>query len=377
MIDPENDITYRQLLRRLGLRNGLLVGLALALGAWSPQVIGLGAVHVRELLAPILSGILVLVLLGGLAGWLASWRGSAVWGALIWFLAAGAMIWTVGHLPYEGRSLLVWLAERRFWGLPVYAFSAAARARMLMAGFFVVLLLAILGLLQSTRLEGILSETDADGRLSPRAWFLLAVPLPLVFAAGLVADDLVNKPERLALRLVNEAIHTGRTYPGDMFALSLERGVNYNAIAGVRDQMSEHYALSTGEVSLGESNAVAVVAHFDNGTWINCQVAADQLLHCYDASPPYHQGLPTLLVSGETPEDCLPCTIKAGDEQRDWLLAQQGDWATSPRVTRLAQRGSYVLVQARSPADDHTLECLLHGIRPVMLVHCRKTETET
>jgi hypothetical protein len=110
--------------------------------------------------------------------------------------------------------------------------------------------------------------------------------------------------------------------------------------------------------------------------WNICQRTADQISHYYDASPPYQQGLPTLLTSGETPEDCRPCTIKAGDEQRDWLLAQRGDWTASPRVTRLAQWGSYVLVRARSPADGHVVECLFHGIRPVTMDRCRKIGTE-
>ena len=372
--DPE--VAHRRLWRRFGLRSGLLLGLALALGTWALDAVTLSIAHVRAVYPQLLLGTLILALLGTSAGWLASLRDSALWGALVWFLAAGAMVWTVGHLPYEGRSLLVWLAERRFWGLPIYAFSTAARARMLMAGFFVVLLLTILGLLQSTRLEGILSETDADGHMSARAWFLVVLPLPLVFAAGLVADDLVNKPERLALRLVDEAIHTGRTYAGDLFALSQKRGVNYNAIAGVRNQMSEDYTLSTGEVSLGESNAVTVVAHFDNEAWINCLVVAEQILHCYDAGPPYWQGLPALLTSGETPEECQPCAIKVGDKQHDWLLAQREDWTASPSVTRLAQWGSYVLMQARSPADGHTVECLLRGIRVVTLERCRKISTE-
>jgi hypothetical protein len=379
MIPPHRDIPIRRLSLKLGLRNGLFIGLALALGTWLLQAIGLSTAHVRAIdtYAPLLLGLTGLLLLGALAGWLAAWRSSALWGGLVWLLAAALMTWTIGHLPYEGRNLAIWLADRHFWRLPVYAFSPAAQARLLMAGFFLVLLLAILGLLQSYRLEGIQSETDADGRLGARAWFLLIVPLPLVFAAGLAADDLVNKPERLALRLVHEAIRIGRTYPGDLFALSLEQGVNYNAIAGVRDQMSAGYSLLTGGISLGASNAVAVVAHFDNGAWINCQVAADQLIHCYDASLPYRQGLPALLTSGETPQDCQPCIIKVGDEQRDWLLAQRGDWAASPRVTRLAQWGSYVLVQARSPADGHAVECLFHGIRPATLDHCRKIRTET
>ena len=375
MTNPEEEITYRRLLHRLGLRHGLLVGLALALGAWAPQGIGLGTTHAREIFAPLLSGSLVLVLLGGLAGWLASWRGRAVWSALVWFLAAGAMIWTVGHLPYEGRNLLVWLAERRFWGLPIYAFSAAARARLLMAAFFVVLCLTILGLLQNYRLEGVASETDAQGHMDARAWFLMALPLPLVFAAGLAADNLVFSPERNALSLVHEAIQTGRTYSGDLFELSLKRGVNYNAIAGVRDQMSANYTLAAGEVSLGPTSNIVVVAHFDNGAWINCRTTADQLLHCYDASPPYLQGFPALLTGGETPEDCRECTVKIDEPLRDWLLARSAFWMGRPEVRFLTQKGSHVLLQAQSRASGYGLECIFYGTSPVTLDSCREIET--
>jgi hypothetical protein len=364
------------LIRKLGLRQGWLIGLALALGALAPHAFGLSTARARGVLPPFLLGLLVLMLLGGLAGWLAALRESALWSALVWLLVAALMIWVIGHLPYEGRNFAIWLTEHRFWGLPVYAFSDAAQARLLMAGFFVVLCLAFLGLLQNYRLEGVASETTENDGLSGRAWFLLLLPLPLVFAAGYAADNLVNSPERTAHRLVHEAIRTGRTYEGDLFELSLKKNINYNAIAGVREQMSEGYSLSTGEVRLGASNNIVVVAHFDNGAWINCQVASDQLLHCYDASLPYLQGFPALLTEGETPEDCLKCTIKVDDEQRDWLLARREGWAGSPRVTRLAQEGSYVLMQAKAPNDDYAVECLFRGISPVTLEHCWEVDTE-
>lgn len=376
VIAIERELTQHQLVRKLGLCNGLLIGLALGMGALAPQAITLSRAHVQGVYPTLLLGLLILLLLGGVTGWLSAWRSSALWGGLVWLLAASLMSWTIGHLPYEGRNLAIWLADHRFGRLSVYTFSAAAQARLLMAGFFLVLLLAILGLLQSYRLEGIASETDVDGGMTGRSCFLLLLPLPLVFAIGLAADDLVNKPERRALRLLDEVIRTGRTYPGDLFALSLEQGVNYNAIAGTRDLMSANYALSTAEITLAATSSIVIVAHFDNGAWINCQVAADQLLHCYDASPPYQQGLPALLTSGETPEDCQSCIIKVDDEQRDWILAQRGDWAASPGVTRLAQWGDYVLVQARSPAEGHAVECLFHGIRPVTLDHCRKMGTQ-
>lgn len=375
MLPPDHDVQLRRLCLRLGLRNGLLIGLALALGVWGTDAILLSTSHVRLLYPSLLLGCLALLLLGGLGGWLAAWFGGAPAGGLVWLLVASLMTLAIGHLPYEGRSLIVWLADRRFWGLPVYPFSFPARLRLLMAGFFIVLLLTILGLLQDHRLEGIGSGVNADGRLDSRAWFLLILPLPLVLAVGLSADNLVNSPLRVAPRLVHEAIRTGRTYPGDLFELSLERGVNYNAISGVRDQMSENYSLLIGQVELGAANTIFVVAHFDNAAWINCRVVADQLAFCYDASPPYQQGFPALLTAGETPEDCPECTIKVDDEQRTWLLERRGNFTASPGIIRLAQCGSYVLMRAESPGSDHAVECLFHGISPVRLERCQEVRT--
>jgi hypothetical protein len=365
----DHDVQTRRLSLRLGLRNGLLIGLALALGAWAPDAISLSTSHVRLFYPSLLLGCLALLLLGGLGGWLAAWPGNAFAGGLIWLLVAGLMTLVIGHLPYEGRSLTVWLADRRFWGLSIYPFGPAAQSRLAMAGFFVVLLLTILGLLQGYRLEGAGSEMDTNDRMGCRAWFLLLLPLPLVLGVGLMANNLVNSPLRTATQLVHEAIRTGRTYPGDLFELSLERSVNYNAISGVRDLMSENYSLLIGDVALGTTNTIFVVAHFDNGAWINCRVVADQLSHCYDASPPYRQGFSALLTTGELPEDCQECTIKVNDEQRAWLLARSENLAASLHLTRLAQWGSYVLMRAESPDSDYAVECLFHGISPVKLEH--------
>jgi hypothetical protein len=362
----------RRLSLRLGLRNGLLIGLALALGAWAPDAVSLIASPVRLVLPSLLLGCLGLVLLGGLAGWLATWLRRAYASGLVWAVTAVLMTWTIGHLPYEGRSLMAWLADRRFWGLAVYPFDDAALIGLVMAGFFVMLLLTILGLLQDYRLEGLRLEVNADGRLTGRAWFGLLLPLPLVIGVGLIADHLVNGPLRIPPRLVHEVIRTGRTYSGNLFALSLERGVNYNAISGVRDQMSADYTLGIGEVNLGAADTVFVVADFDNDAWIYCRVVAEQLSNCFDARPPYQQGFLSLLTTGQILEDCPACYIRVSDEQRDWLLARIGNFVDSPRIARLAQQGSYVLMRAESPGSDYAVECLFNGLSPVRLEHCQE-----
>lgn len=366
----EQEVQERRLSLKFGLLNGLFLGLGLALGVWTSDAIFLGLSHVRMVYPSMLLGVLALVFLGGLAGWLAAWAARAWASGLIWLGMGTLMVRVIGLVPYEGRSLIVWLADRRSWGLPIYPPSEAAGVGVWLAGFFIVLVLVFLGLMQPYRMEGVTGETDKDGRLGGRGWFLLLLPLPLLLAVGFVADSMVNRPLRVAPQLVDEAITTGRTYEGDLFALGLETGVNYVAIAGVREQMSDKFALSIGSVDLGVSDTVMVVADFDNGAWINCRVVAEQLSFCYDASLPYMQGLPAIIATGELPADCPYCRFSVGDDLRGWLRDQEAIFAGTPNVTRLAQWGSYVLIRVESQDGEHAIECLFEGLAPVRLDRC-------
>jgi hypothetical protein len=377
MSDHDGDVQERRLLTRLGLRNGLFVGLALALGVWAPDAISLTTGPVRLGFPSLLLGFVAVVLLGGVGGWLAAKAGRALPGFVVWLVVAVLITLVIGHLPCEGRTLIQWLADRCSWGFPIYPFSEAAQTAMVMAGFFIVLVLGFLGLIQPYRLEGISAETNAAGRVVGRGWFLLILPLIPVLAVGMVADNIVNRPLRTAPRLVHEVIRTGRTYPGDLFELSLESAINYNAIAGIRDQMSENYSLFIGEVDLAVNETVYVVAHFDNGAWTNCRVVMEQVSYCYDASPPYMQGFPALLTSGMLPEDCPQCFFRADDEQREWLQARSEMIGDSPRIGRLAQWGSHVLIQAESPDGEYVMQCLFEGVSPVQLQRCWDVKTSS
>ena len=111
MIPPGHDIQLRHLSLKLGLRNGLLIGLALALGAWALDVAALSRAHAQFVYPSRLLGLLILLLLGSLGGWLATLPNNAFVAGLIWVAVAGLMTWMIGHLPYEGRSLIAWLAD--------------------------------------------------------------------------------------------------------------------------------------------------------------------------------------------------------------------------------------------------------------------------
>jgi hypothetical protein len=353
---------------KLGLGYGLLIGFALALGAWALEIVSLAGLPVRLRYLPLLPGLLALLVLGGLAGLLTARSRSSIGGLIIWAVAAFLMNWVIGHTPYEGYNFAVWLADRRFWGLPVRPFQEGAEARLWLSSFFIVLLLAIMGLLQDYRLEGFGRRLSARGRLETGAWITLLLPLPLVVAAGLVADNFVNRPLRAAPQVVHQAIGTSLAYSGDLFQLSLAEGLNYNALAGFQDDMSASYQLSIGEIDL-PAQTVFVVSHFDNGFWMNCRVAGTALTFCYDASQPYVEGFSTLLTTGEQPEDCPACRFRVTDELKAWLQEHSTN-LQQPEITRVGQWGNYVLMRAQAPDAGSAIACRFRGTSPIYLEAC-------
>ncbi len=363
--DPDVFRRLQAVNRRLGLLSGALIGLGLAAGAFGLEAVALTDLPMQPGPLSLILGAAALVATGGLAGWLAA-RLERAWAALlIWLAAAILGIVLIGHLPYEGRTWLVWLMDGRFSGLPIYPFDAMVQARMSFGGFFIVIGLTILGLTQAHRLEGLRGSFNAQRRPSGQTAVMLLFPALIAAGAGLFADNTMNAPLRVAPQLVHEAIRTGRAYTGDLFELSRERSLNYNAVAGVRDRMSANYSLQIGEADLGPAQTVFVVAHFDNGAWINCRVLAGQLSHCYDASPPYVQGFAAWLT-GQPAGDCRACALKV----REGLTLPAATIGNAPRITRLAQWGSYVLMRAEAPSGGEAVECLFHGISPVTLERC-------
>ena len=347
--------------RRLGLICGAAIGLGLALGVWAPDFAARLDVPLQNNLTGIALGALALVLLGALAGGLSARIDRVAIDVLIWLAAGAASYLVIARAPYEVRTGLIGLLDSRFAGLPIYPYDGFGHGR---AAFFVVLFFFLLGITHAIRLEALRGSLGPRDRPTLQTVTLMVLHLAAALGVGLIADCAVNAPLRTAPQLVNEAIRTGRTYEGSLFELSRESSLNYNAISGVRDQMSERYMLQVGESDLVESLTVIVVAHFDNGAWINCRILADQLSFCYDASPPYLEGFRAFLT-GESIADCRGCALRVGEG----VTLPPADLSGPLRITRQAQWGSYVLMRAESPSGD-AVECLLHGISPVTVERC-------
>lgn len=366
----EQELPSRPGYRRLGLLNGLLIGLALALGLWGFEAVRLASLPIPLPFPAFILSSLSLVLLCGFAGWLSSHSGGAGRAFLIWLIVAAIIAVLIDYLPNYGRTLAVWLADRRFWGLQVYPVAADVTiGGLVLAGIFIILTLIVLALLQDYRLERVYSELGENEHLTAIAWFLLLLPLPLVAGAGFITNYIRTDATAAAVALVDKAIQTNLTHEGDLFQLGLEEGISYNALRGVRDQLSTVYSLRIGEVDQ-ETVTTFVVAHFSNGAWINCRVINEQLSFCYDAAPPYTIGLESLITGSEVPEDCRGCLPQVEDELADWLQARGDRFDGRPEIYRLAQWGRYALMRAEAENGEFAIECWFEGVSQVRLQRC-------
>ncbi len=355
-----------RLLRQLGLFSGGLAGLAVSAGAWSLEAAGAVTAHMAWILPSLVAGIVLVCLLGSLAGWLTARTDSAWAGGLIWFLAALLVTVIVGYLPYTGRTLTIWLMDPRFWGLPIYTVDATAQARLL-SGFFLALCFAFVGVTQPDRLESALAALTPAGRLTGQAVFIAGWPLLFALGASWLMDGTINQPLRDPPQMLNTAIPVARDYPGDLITYGRQQAVNYGALTSVRYQLDKRYTLmiSDIEMNIGAGQTVEVTAEFDNGAWVNCRCYVGQLSFCEDARPPYFQSFPALLAGGD-----VASSLQASDAWRGWLQERGAKFGPSPRVRRLAQWGSYVLMRAEAPDSGAAMECLFSGIKPVQLERC-------
>jgi hypothetical protein len=361
----------RPVYRRLGLLNGLLIGLALAAGAWGLEALRVVQLPFRLYLPTLVLGMLFLTLLGAAVGWLTS-RLDRAWITIpLWLAFAVVAILTLGYLGYYGRSLVIWLADPRFWGRNIYPYTLSSSVSgLLLGGFLIFMVIGILSLLQGYRLENLAGSLGwGRDRLNGRAWLGLLWPLPFVFAAAFLTKSSMFDPAAVAATVTNEAIQVVRDYDGDLATLGKEQGVNYSALRGVRDRLDGNFTLSLAEIN-PVNTSVTVAADFDSGVWLFCRFVADQLSFCYDASPPYTTGLQSLLMGETPPEACRNCTPQlAGEAMVGQLAALGQELGGTPAVERLAQWGSHVLMRATGP-NGRALDCWYEGVTRTYLIEC-------
>ena len=360
---------------RLGLLNGLLLGTAVAIGVWGLQVYAFRALPVAQKYASILVAGTAVILMCSLVGWLTARLRNTLLSIALWLITAVVITFITTYQPYHIQTFTAWLADTRFWGMSIFPFHSAFTTQVLLgilvAGFFLTMLFALLALFQDSRLVGINQERGANGRLNHLAWQKLLLPLPLVILVGYVTANIMGNESWRSLPVINQVILTVRSYDGDLFALGLEEGINYAAARGVRDQLDGDYLLSTSTVD-PLSLTTFVVADFANGAWINCRFVNNQLTYCYDASPPYTVGLSSLITGKPVPDECRGCVPETAESLHDWLSAQKAQFAGEPIISRTGQQGDHVIMRAEAADGRFAIDCWFSGSSPVALLRCEE-----
>ncbi|MFZ0547711.1 MAG: hypothetical protein WAM60_19850 [Candidatus Promineifilaceae bacterium] len=356
--------------RLLGLINGLLIGLALVIGAWGITAVIRASLPTRMPFAGYVLGSILVLALTGAAGWLTARFAKGWFTGLAWLFVAGFVSLIIGYETSYIRTWLVWIADRRFLGLPIYPLTVGTSLTIVIAGFFVFLIFGVLAVLQDYRLDGSYNRLSENNTLTFAAVLFLCLPLPIVILTGFITNSMLGgSAESAAIQLVNEVIQTGRTYEGDLFELSREAGINYNAIKGIREMMSENYTLTISGYNPA-SSTILVSADFDNGAWIQCRVVNDQLGFCSDASPPYTTGFSTLITGHPLPDTCSGCIIRIDGSWQSWLAARKDNLGSEPQMSKVAQWGTYTLMRAESPNSDYAIECWFHQQSVIELDRC-------
>ncbi|MCL4263375.1 MAG: hypothetical protein KJ069_09175 [Anaerolineae bacterium] len=365
---------------RVALLNGLLIGLAVSVGYWAPKLAELYDLPGRYVYSGVIVSSLLIMLLCTLVSWLTARLNLGVVTVFSWLATAVLITLILGYIPALTFNWLVWLNDTPFRGLPVYPVPARnIWWAFPVAGMLLIFLLFVLAILQELRLGRAYNQLGPQGRLS--GWVLLALLLPMLLAGwgAYTMPDHRGSAPRQAMRFVYRGIETVRDYDGDLFALSKQEGFNYSALNGVRDQLEGPYTLLVGEVD-SAGLLITVVALFDSGVWLQCQVYASEvqanyLSFCADASRPYTDGFYTLLTGAPLPEDCPPrCLPQADETWLAWLQARAPRFGDErPHFSHLAQQGSYVWMRATAADGTYALECLFSGMRHVQLQECVET----
>ncbi len=362
--------------RRLGVVQGLLIGLAIAVGFWLPKMWIMARLPVWfPYGGAILSGFAVL-LLASFAGWLSSTVRRPLFALLVWLGTAVLICVSLGMLPPIGQNWAVWLADDRFSGLtivqsPDHLFWWS----FVIAGFLMVALLPLMAILQNTNLVSVHQEVVNGHRFNKQVVFRLLLPALLAGFIGALFPDLTTSAPHEALVITNQAIQRVRDYDDELFQLSLDTGFNYNALNGVRDQLDGPYTLLVNEVVDSWSSAM-ITAHFDSGAWVNCRVNITQqdatyFSFCFDAAIPFTDGMNHLLYDNVPADSCRRCEVTAAATWQTWLQERAALFEAPPAWERVAQHGRFVIIEADT-SQNSQISCQLEGSEQVQLISCEE-----
>jgi hypothetical protein len=271
--DRSDVVTAKQ---NYGIWFGAVLGFIFAAFAWGIDAYQLSQINSLYPWIKVACGVILCSTIGGLAGWLAAKFDKPIIALPIWIVAALLFAWLTIMIPLQLAPRLLTLIEPEIKGLLHYEYYPEFAARIGVAFTWIVILVAIAGLLQLPLSEGAVFSTSIVGKVAP-----MLVTLVLMGIAGTIIDGLNNELLRTPMQALDASIQFYVDHQTQDVDPADSRKMHQGALRMIKDSVSPRRQLTVSgyDAFLTE---VDVLVRFDNG-WVECQVFYGQPANCRPA----------------------------------------------------------------------------------------------
>jgi hypothetical protein len=262
-----------------GIWFGIALGLTFSIFAWGIDAYRLEQMNGLYPWIKFVGGALPCMLVGGLTGWLAARLDKPVLALLLWALAAFFFAWLTVSLPLQiVPRVLSWL-EPDIKGLLHYTYYEEFSSRVGVAYVWLVIFMAVSGLLQIPLSDSAIFATSFFGKISP-----ILVVLVLMAISGSIIDSLNNELLRGPVDSLNNSVQFSLDNQGKEIDPAVSRRMHLGALRTVRDLVTPErkYIVSGYDAFLEQ---VQVLARFEE-SWVECNLIVNQLINCEQVGNP-------------------------------------------------------------------------------------------
>jgi|WetSurMetagenome_2_1015567.scaffolds.fasta_scaffold113161_2 hypothetical protein len=259
--------------RTYGIWYGASLGFLFALFTWGLDAYYLSQINSLHPWLKFAAGALLCTAAGGLTGGLAARREKPLIALLIWIVFGFFLAWLVVILPTVIFPGILSLLEPEVQQYLHYVYYPEFSTRIGVAFAWIIIFVALAGLLQLPLSEGAVFSTSILGKVAP-----ILVGLVLVGIAGTIVDGLNNELLRTPVEELNASIQFFNGHRGQQVDKTESRKFRQASLRVVKDLVTPDRKLivSGYDAFLGE---VDVLVKFDKA-WVECQVMYNQPVNC-------------------------------------------------------------------------------------------------
>jgi hypothetical protein len=259
--------------RAYGIWYGASLGFLFALFTWGLDAYKLSQINSLHPWLKFAAGALLCTAAGGLTGWLAARKDKPILALLVWIVYGFFLAWLVVTLPTVIFPRLLTLLEPEIQQYLHYIYYPEFATRIGVAFAWIIIFVAIAGLLQLPLSEGAVFSTSVLGKVAP-----ILVGLVLVGIAGTIVDGLNNELLRSPVESLNATIQFAVDHQGQQIDKTESRKMRQASLRTVKDFVTggQKLIVSGYDAYLGEVN---VLVKF-NKAWVECQVMYNQPVNC-------------------------------------------------------------------------------------------------